>query len=79
MLSKKGGHRKCDTRLLLVRGCGDFVRVVPTFLTIARVLVLGYLLADHAGFCTWFYAGFCNVFGGILGLTTARRPFGGLF
>ena len=45
MLSKKGGHRKCDTRLLLVRGCGDFVRVVPTFLTIARVLVLGYLLS----------------------------------
>ena len=37
------------------------------------------LPADHAGFCTWFYAGFCNDFGGVLGLTTARRPFGGLF
>ena len=35
--------------------------------------------ADHAGFCAWFYAGFCDDLRGVLGLTTARRPLGDLF
>ena len=35
--------------------------------------------ADHAGFCAWFLAGVCNDFGGVWGLTTARRPVCDLF
>ena len=35
--------------------------------------------ADHAGFCAWFYAGFCDDLRGVLGLTTARRPVCDLF
>ena len=60
---EKGGDRRCGTRPLMARDCGDFLWSSPHFPHDWLDLNMRFP-ADHAGFFAWFMRGSATIFAG---------------